>query len=182
MPCCRGTSNWQKRKPRDQETQRGSGLTLTLGHRVTDLEVVPKHFFSPQIVEKRKPLSRTARRAGWEGCNIVIDGLPASGRIALIRDGEKMLKAEVIQAWRTTMFLRQHMGSQARRWLLSVMRCVERLGPTFTLAEVYAFEGFLSACFPGNRHVRPKIRQQLQVLRDNGYLEFLGQGLYRRRR
>ena len=29
MPCCRGTSNWQKQKPRDQKTQRGSRLTLT---------------------------------------------------------------------------------------------------------------------------------------------------------
>jgi hypothetical protein len=26
-------------------------------------------------VEPRKPLSSKARRAGWQGCNIVIDGL-----------------------------------------------------------------------------------------------------------
>ena len=30
-----------------------------------------------------------------------------------------------------------------------------------------------------NRHVRPKIRQQLQVLRDLGLLDFLGGGSYR---
>jgi type II restriction enzyme len=30
-----------------------------------------------------------------------------------------------------------------------------------------------------NRHVRQKIRQQLQVLRDRGYLEFKGKGRYR---
>ena len=31
-----------------------------------------------------------------------------------------------------------------------------------------------------NRHIEDKIRQQLQVLRDNGYLIFEGRGMYRR--
>lgn len=39
---------------------------------VTDLIVVPKHFFTPDIIERRKPLAPTARRAGWVGCNILI--------------------------------------------------------------------------------------------------------------
>ena len=46
--------------------------------------------------------------------------------------------------------------------------------------EVYAFEPRLSALCPGNNNVRPKIRQQLQVLRDQGVLEFLGRGNYRK--
>jgi len=33
--------------------------------------VIPKYFFIPEIIEKRKPLSQTARRAGWVGCNIL---------------------------------------------------------------------------------------------------------------
>jgi type II restriction enzyme len=32
---------------------------------------------------------------------------------------------------------------------------------------------------PDNRHVPDKIRQQLQVLRDLGFVEFLGGGRYR---
>jgi type II restriction enzyme len=32
---------------------------------------------------------------------------------------------------------------------------------------------------PDNRHVRDKIRQQLQVLRNLGLVEFLGRGRYR---
>jgi hypothetical protein len=35
--------------------------------------------------------------------------------------------------------------------------------------------------YPGNRNVRPKIRQQLQMLRDRGWLEFTGRGRYRLR-
>ena len=34
---------------------------------VTDLIVVPKHFFTPEMVEARKPLGPNARRAGWQG-------------------------------------------------------------------------------------------------------------------
>ena len=61
-----------------------------------------------------------------------------------------------------------------------MMKCVERVGAReFTLDDVYAFEGALSAIYPGNRNVKPKIRQQLQVLRDRGFLEFTGRGRYR---
>lgn len=60
------------------------------------------------------------------------------------------------------------------------MSCVEKLGnKEFTLDEVYTFESLLSKKHPNNRHVKDKIRQQLQVLRDKGYLEFLGDGLYK---
>ncbi|HEX4196344.1 MAG TPA: hypothetical protein VHZ26_02790 [Caulobacteraceae bacterium] len=75
----------------------------------------------------------------------------------------------------------RHTAAQARRPLLhEVMKCVELLGRnTFSLEDVYAFEGRLQAVYPGNNNVRPKIRQQLQVLRDQGYLDFLGRGRYR---
>lgn len=47
------------------------------------------------------------------------------------------------------------------------------------LAEVYAFAGELARLHPRNLHVRDKIRQQLQRLRDLGFVEFLGAGKYR---
>ena len=34
---------------------------------VTNVVIVPKHFFVSDIIEKRKPLAPTARRAGWVG-------------------------------------------------------------------------------------------------------------------
>lgn len=49
----------------------------------------------------------------------------------------------------------------------------------FLLSEVYAHADRLARLHPGNRHVREKIRQQLQVLRDLGLLTFLGGGSYR---
>ena len=55
--------------------------------KVIELEVIPKHLFYPSMIERRKPLGPAARRAGWEGCNIILDGIPGSGRIALVRTG-----------------------------------------------------------------------------------------------
>jgi type II restriction enzyme len=42
------------------------------------------------------------------------------------------------------------------------------------------FEEHLSHLHPDNRHVRDKIRQQLQVLRNRGLIEFVKPGVYRR--
>ena len=48
--------------------------------------VVPKYFFIPSIIEKRKPLSQSARRAGWIGCNILLQNIPQSGKIFYIKN------------------------------------------------------------------------------------------------
>jgi type II restriction enzyme len=47
------------------------------------------------------------------------------------------------------------------------------------LAEAYAHAAELAKLHPQNAHIHDKIRQQLQVLRDRGLLEFLGGGNYR---
>jgi type II restriction enzyme len=57
---------------------------------------------------------------------------------------------------------------------------VDKIGKgEFQLDDVYAFEDQLSRIYPGNQNVRPKIRQQLQFLRDRGHLEFVSRGYYR---
>ncbi|MGE0830486.1 MAG: DpnI domain-containing protein [Hyphomonadaceae bacterium] len=148
--------------------------------RVLDLIVVPKHFFTAQIIEKRTPLAPTAKRAGWIGCNILLSQVPETGKIAVIRGGVLRPKSDVLEQWRRTCFLRDE-NVAARGWLIEVMRCVEALGKRqFELAEVYAFEERLKGLYPDNRHIREKMRQQLQRLRDAGFVEFLGNGRYRR--
>jgi len=55
------------------------------------------------------------------------------------------------------------------------MKSVELIGRRdFTLEDVYEQEARLQRLYPGNRNVRPKIRQQ-------GFLEFIGRGRYRLR-
>lgn len=141
---------------------------------------MPKHFFVPEIIEERKPLASTARRAGWVGCNILLDKVPEAGKIEVVRNGAVLPKDLVLDRWRQTAFLKS-MKVESRGWLLDVLRCVEELGRSeFELADVYAFEARLQSAYPGNQHVREKIRQQMQVLRDRGLIEFLGRGRYRR--
>ena len=148
---------------------------------VRNVCIVPKHFFTPEIIERRPPLGPNARRAGWVGSNILLGKVPDAGRIFVLRDGVPAQRDDVLAKWQQTLFLRQA-GGNARGWLIEVIKVVERLGRSdFALDDVYAFEQHLAALYPGNNNIRPKIRQQLQVLRDNGYLEFTGRSHYRLR-
>lgn len=146
---------------------------------VQSIFVVPKHFFIREIIEERKPLAQTARRAGWVGCNILLSRIPPSGMVFFVRDGIIQPKANVLSQWQRTLFLREE-RTEARGWLIEVMNCVHHLGKReFQLSDVYAFEPHLRELYPNNRHVRQKVRQQLQKLCDRGYLEFVSRGYYR---
>lgn len=147
---------------------------------VRDVSVVPKHFFVPQIVEERPPLKLTARRAGWVGSNILLGKIPEVGRISIVRRGIPIPRDQVLAQWQQTMFLR-HQSFEARGWLVEVMKCVDLFqSREFGIDEIYSFEDYLSGIYPGNNNVRAKIRQQLQILRDAGYLTFVARGRYRR--
>jgi type II restriction enzyme len=54
--------------------------------------------------------------------------------------------------------------------ILRLMRLNEE--EFFQLDSVYHAETLLAKAHPRNTHIRAKIRQQLQVLRDYGYIEF----------
>ena len=147
---------------------------------VMNFLVIPKHFFVPGIIEKRPPLSQTAVRAGWVGCNILLQNIPQSGKIFLVKNKNIELKEKVLEEWKKTLFLREKKEINAKGWLLDVMMCIEKLGhKDFSLDEIYEFEDALSNKHPDNRHVKDKIRQQLQFLRNKGYLEFVERGHYR---
>ncbi len=88
-------------------------------------------------------------------------------------------KDTVLEKWSKTAFLRGQSLTK-KGWVLDVLNCVEHIGPAeFTLSDVYKFENYLGELHPENNHVKPKIRQQLQVLRDAGILEFMGKGRYK---
>ncbi|TAL27644.1 MAG: restriction endonuclease [Alphaproteobacteria bacterium] len=142
--------------------------------------VIPKHFFTHRIIEKRNPLAATARRADWVGCNILIKDIPHAGRIFYVRNGFVQKQREVIRTWKKTLFLRGEKSPEEKGWMLDVMKCIEKLdAKAFSIVDVYRFEGELARKHPANNHVKEKIRQQLQILRDREYLEFTRRGEYR---
>ncbi|HAM60902.1 MAG TPA: restriction endonuclease [Psychrobacter sp.] len=154
-------------------------LTYSPEFTVNNFLIIPKQFFKPEIIIKRKPLAATAKRAGWVGCNIDLRQVPESGKVFLVKDKTVIARDTVTQQFQKTLFLRQQ-SLDSRGWTLDVWQCIDRLDDKFTLKQVYAFADELQAKHPDNNHVKDKIRQQLQVLRDKGIIEFLGRGYYQK--
>lgn len=146
--------------------------------KVKNLIVVPKYFFRAEMIEKRNPLTMTAKRAGWVGCNIILNQIPTDGRIFIIKNEIQQSVASVVAKVKRTEFINQY-KLDARGWILDILDCINKVdNKDFTLEQIYQFEDQLSAKHPENKHVKEKIRQQLQVLRDKGFIEFNGRGHY----
>ncbi len=140
---------------------------------------IPDFALTESALEKRKPLAASARRAGWIGCNILLDRIPGDARIHLVKDSQPVSTSRVRAAYKK-LKPSASLALEKRGWTLDVLNVVRSLQkPQFELSEVYALEKSLAQLHPQNRHVRDKIRQQLQALRDLGFVEFLGSGSYR---
>lgn len=147
---------------------------------VNNFIIIPKHYFTSEIIIKRKPLPVTARRAGWIGCNINISKIPENGRIYLVENSNIITKKNVHAKWKGTEFLRNKKG-KSKGWILDVMNCIDTIQKeTFSLSDIYRFEAQLKEKYPNNNFIKDKIRQQLQILRDKGLLDFESRGNYRK--
>ncbi|MXP77460.1 restriction endonuclease [Lachnospiraceae bacterium WCA-9-b2] len=148
--------------------------------KVKNFIMVPKHFFVPSIIEKRNPLADTARRAGWVGCNIVLRQIPCEGRIYIIKDEIEQPIDSIIANVKKTIFIKQF-KIDARGWIIDILNCINKIdGDEFTLNQIYHFVESLALKHPENHYIKDKIRQQLQILRDKGIIEFKGSGHYKK--
>lgn len=112
-------------------------------------------------------------------CNILLSKIPADAKIPVVVNGEALTSRSVRNAYRRLSPI-ENLTVESRGWTLDVLNVVRSLNKTnFVLADVYAKADYLGQLHCNNSHVRDKIRQQLQVLRDMGILEFLGNGAYR---
>jgi len=144
---------------------------------VTDIQVIHRSYITESCLIPRTPLSGTARRAGWQGCLFSLDNIPKSAKIDIVSSGIVAPRSAVQQQWKTIQRLLTQ-PAVARGWTSDVLKVVDQLGQRFTLQQVYSHETELSRLHPQNLNVKPKIRQQLQVLRDVGIVEFIGNGDY----
>jgi type II restriction enzyme len=145
---------------------------------VQNLMLIPSFCFSVSALEKRRPLAPTARRAGWVGCNILLAAIPFDARIKIV-DNSEIIPAATIRNRFAALQPLQSIEPNFRGWTLDVLRYARSLRQErFSLKDMYRFESELQAVHPENRHVRQKIRQQLQVLRDADIIRFLGRGIY----
>jgi len=180
---------------------------------VRNLLLVPSFAFPPSAIIKRKPLSSTARRAGWVGCNFALNRIPAEARIAVVttfasarrsgvapdsdfrisarefQDGDRrdacptetvIISPEEVRAQFKRVKPLGEIKAKERGWTLDVLNAIRRLGKKeFSTADAYTFTHELEKLHPDNRHVRDKIRQQLQVLRDVGLRIHIERGVWR---
>ncbi len=155
-------------------------LTYSKDWKVSDFLIIPKQFFTEETIIKRPPLSPTARRAGWIGCNIDISKVADSGKVFLVKSSKVINPKIVNHFFNNTLFLREK-SAEARGWILDIMMCIDEIkSETFNLDEIYKFEQKLKTKYPKNNFIKDKIRQQLQLLRDKGMIEFVGRGQYKK--
>ncbi len=149
--------------------------------RIQNLLLIPYFAFPSSAIIKRKPLGPYARRAGWVGCNIALNRIPAEARISVIQDFHIVPPVEVRKNYRQVKPLKE-LSTAERGWSLDVLTAVRSLNkPEFSNQDLYALAPHFEKLHPGNRHIRDKLRQQLQNLRDLGLLEHLAKGHWRRR-
>lgn len=153
-------------------------LSYTKEWTVTDFLIIPKQFFSSDIIIKRPPLATTAKRSGWVGCSIDISKVATIGKVYLVKNAKTVSQDVVQKSFTKTLFLRTQ-SETAKGWILDVLKCVDLIeNDSFSLNEMYNFEEKLKIKYPKNNFIKDKIRQQLQLLRDKGIIEFSGRGTY----
>lgn len=137
-------------------------------------------FLTPAVVRKRaKPHIRPRSGRPYWMCDLDLTRIPSDGKILVVDKTSVRPEDEVRKAFRESMRFAE-IPVKERGWTGLVLAAVRKIGKTeFTLEDVYAHEERMHAAYPRNSHVRPKIRQQLQALRDLGYLEFPERGRYR---
>ncbi len=155
-------------------------LTYSKQWKVENFLTIPKHFFNEDIIIKRPPLKNTAKRAGWVGCNINISNVSELGKIFLIKNSQVANPEIVSKSFKKTLFIREKKKA-SKGWILDILKCVDSIdSDIFSLEMMYKFEDELKLKYPNNSFIKDKIRQQLQLLRDKGIIEFISRGNYKK--
>jgi type II restriction enzyme len=95
--------------------------------RVQNLILIPNFAFPLSAIEKRNPLRSTARRAGWVGCNIVLDEIPPDAKIPIIIEGVALQQNQAREKYARIRPLAK-LDVKQRGWTLDVLNIVRSLG------------------------------------------------------
>lgn len=146
---------------------------------VVDFQIIHHSFITEKNIIPRKPLSPTARRAGWQGCLIDIEEIPEIAKIFYIKNGIANIYRIVNKRWIASNHVKD-MSVESRGWLFDVLSIVDKRPNKFSLADIYKYENIFEKLHPNNNNIQAKIRQQLQLIRDMGIIEFTGRGEYQK--
>lgn len=140
---------------------------------VKGLVAIHPVFLTPKVVLKRKkPHIRPNTGIEYWMCDLDLSLIPADGKIPIVSNSEVQPISGTRRRFHESLRFAD-IPLKKRGWAALVLANVRKIGKQeFTLADIYAYEREMHAVYPENSHVREKIRQQLQVLRDLGYIEF----------
>ena len=105
--------------------------------------------------------------------------IPSTAKIPIVINGKSVSKDIVVTQY-NKVFTLQTKSVESRGWIMDILNLVERMNESFSLNQIYSFADELKLKHPYNNHIKDKIRQQLQVLRDKGFLEFLGMAIIKK--
>ena len=74
----------------------------------------------------------------------------------------------------------QQSAAAVKSWKDLTRSVLADLPNRFTMGDLMQYKPMLAELYPNNRHIDAKLRQTLQILRDHGEIEFLGNGQYSR--
>lgn len=149
--------------------------------KIQTLLLIPRFVFSLSAVTVRNPTRPKGRHSAWIGCDFILANIASDAKIPMVLDGRPTDPRRVREQYKRLLPL-QNQRVENRGWTVDVLNAVRSIGKgEFTLSEVYAYTERLQTLHPKNRHVQDKIRQQMQRLRDLGFLEFVHRGHYRLR-
>lgn len=144
---------------------------------ITDFLLVPKYFFTKDILVKRPKALKN--RPNYFMSDIDFSSIPESWKIYYLKNRTYKTKTEILKDFQKIRFLENEKQS-SKWWIFDIMKCIEKLNKKeFSLQEIYTFENHLKEKYPQNNFIKDKIRQQLQFLRNKKFLEFLWNWKYR---
>ncbi len=144
------------------------------------IAIHPVFLTSVVVRKRRKPHIRPRSGLEYWMCDLDLTVIPPDGKIVIVDASGARREEDARREFRESKRFAE-IPVAKRGWTALVLAAVRKIGKTeFCLDDVYAHEETMHRAYPSNSHIRPKIRQQLQVLRDLGYIEFLGKrGEYR---
>ena len=160
---------------------------ILLEHRdfvVNEITFIPKYFFYDEMIEPRKKLTETAKRAGWQGCRIALNMIPSFGKITYIKNNKEIDKKIInYKLLKVSAFKNSNLKNKS--WKLELLSIIDSIPETiFSVNDLYEFIPELEKKHSNNHHIDAKIRETLQQLRDEGYVKFLDtegfKGLYQK--
>lgn len=111
-------------------------------------------------------------------CDLNLSFIPTDGKIALVTNGIVHAASDTRRQFQESARFGD-VKLADRGWAASVLAIVRKIcKPLVTNADLFAYIEELHAAYPGNNHIREKIRQQMQLLMRLGYVERISRGEY----